>query len=260
MLFDKVILSTNDNPKYYQWWPIVAHAWKRLYPDVEVILAYVSSYNHQFREKQFRKHGKVIRWELKNDQIDPNWAQIARYLVAAECGDSVCMINDVDFLPLNKEYFNEIISQYRVEDGFLGVGWEEYQQRPLVPTKWAAGLMTGTGNQFRELYSTDEIDINSLRLFDDKESVANPPNQFCDESLNRALLHLSGQRIKLITNGLDKRTQTLDRSWWNLDEDKLKAGGYAYAHLPRPYEKYQEQVKPILDYIGYTDYEYPCSL
>ena len=57
MKIDTVILSSNDNPNYIQFWPIVSEAWSLM--GVEPILIYTG-------EKKLKLKGNVINYFSKN--------------------------------------------------------------------------------------------------------------------------------------------------------------------------------------------------
>ena len=41
--FDTVILATNDNPKYSDFVPYTVAAWRKFFPEVKIVLAYITS-------------------------------------------------------------------------------------------------------------------------------------------------------------------------------------------------------------------------
>ena len=57
MKIDTVILSSNDNPNYVQFWPIVSEAWSLM--GLEPILIYTG-------EKNLNLKGNVINFNVKN--------------------------------------------------------------------------------------------------------------------------------------------------------------------------------------------------
>ncbi len=261
MLFDKVILSTNDDPKYYQWWPIVAHAWKHFWPLAEVVLAYVTDRGEDDeRVIEFRKHGTVTLYKPLEGIPTANHAKVARYFLAGNYPDKVCLIGDVDLMPLSRFYLDNKLA-YRCTDQLLTIGAEEYYFIEEDIGKAPAALMTALGKIFFQLYGKDVTAFTNLSpVMDNKEIITNNPCNFSDESLTRLLLRNCDIDVVNKTVGLMSTWDTLDRSDWLVDLDRLFHGGYAYAHLPRPYNPKDESITPLLDYIGYTDYEYPCSL
>jgi len=42
MNFNRIVLSTDENPLYYQFWNIVADSWKKFFPDATISLAFIT--------------------------------------------------------------------------------------------------------------------------------------------------------------------------------------------------------------------------
>ena len=95
MKIDTVILSSNDNPNYIQFWPIVSEAWSLM--GVEPILIYTG-------EQKLNLKGNVINFFSKN--IDSSFvAQNIRILYPSLLNGNTCLVSDIDNLPLSKKYF-----------------------------------------------------------------------------------------------------------------------------------------------------------
>ncbi len=95
MKIDTVILSSNDNPNYVQFWPIVSEAWSLM--GLEPILIYTG-------EKNLNLKGNVINFNVKN--LDSSFvAQNIRILYPSLLDNRTCLVSDIDNLPLSKNYF-----------------------------------------------------------------------------------------------------------------------------------------------------------
>ena len=95
MKIDTVILSSNDNPDYIQFWPIVSEAWTLM--GVEPILIYTG-------EQKLNLKGNVINFYNKN--MDSSFvAQNIRILYPSLLDGNNCLVSDIDNLPLSKNYF-----------------------------------------------------------------------------------------------------------------------------------------------------------
>ena len=62
--------------------------------------------------------------------------------------------------------------------------------------------------------------------------------------------HANVDNIQHVERAVDIRTDWIDRSWWGIDEEKLKNGQYVTCNFLRPFEKYEEHFKPIIEYIN----------
>ncbi len=223
--FDRVVLSADR--VFAQFTPLVVRAWKRLYgEDFPVVVGFVD---------ESTKPGYPV----------PNIAKIARYQLAGQFPDDVCLIHDMDTVPLDRDYYIRLTSP-REPGRLLCVGAEVYRGTPHEG-KFPAATLCGEGKLFRQLFSEPWTRF----MFDRKEFLGAPPDAFSDESLLRALLAMHPEiRTQHVERGINIYTQWIDRSWWSrFDPGKLAAGKYYEANLPRPAAENWDLIKPIADHI-----------
>jgi len=253
--FDTVVLSTNLNPKYCEFWPIVAQAWHKLF-GVTVHLAVVGEacplatfdYTH-------------IHFFKPVDGVPiANQAKVARYYVASMLPDSlVVMTNDIDLLPLNQHHILGMMAN-RKEGALMTFGSEFYTD--AEDGKCMAGYLTAESSVFRKLFNVGPHNgwaefvqsFIGIRRFDSKENILNNihhehPDTFSDESLLRYLLF--GDTVPLDERPLVHfPDRMLDRANWQLDPVKLKADYYVDCHLPRPLAANHARIEPLLQHLG----------
>ena len=108
MKIDTVILSSDDNPNYIQFWPIVSEAWSLM--GIEPILIYTG-------EEKLKLKGNVINYGIKN--INSSFvAQNIRILYPSLLSDRTCLVSDMDILPLSKNYFVDSVLNFN-ENSFI---------------------------------------------------------------------------------------------------------------------------------------------
>jgi len=110
---DRVILATNDNPEYIEFWPLVAKAWKEIV-GIQPTLALIGDESVQVDESL----GDVIRFAPIEGVSTGNYARTIRLLLPILFEDEVCLISDIDMLPLSKEYYQGSIADVP-EDNFV---------------------------------------------------------------------------------------------------------------------------------------------
>jgi len=257
--FDRVILSCDPNPKFLDFWPVVAQAWQKLF-GVSVRLALVADIK-AFPAPQLYAYGPVDYLPPVEGIPIANQAKVARYWVAAAMQDDhVTMINDIDLLPLSKDYVNTLLGN-RPKGTLVTLGAELY--RGVEKGKHMAGYLTGETSVFKQMVNpkglgwTDWVrSFSGLQRFDHKEDISNPTNSenpdcFSDESLLRYLQWINPVPFENRRMPFWPYTeQALDRADWKFDAQKLKDGVYKEAHLPRPYSENVDKIKPLTDYLG----------
>lgn len=256
---DRVVISSNDDPTFYSFWPIVCTAWEK-YFGVPVELAFVTDRNkNDPLVKKMKKCGNVHLFPTIDGIPTPNHAKVARLVLASKYGDEVCLVHDIDSIPLQSKYGNELLKQ-RIKNHVLCVGAELYYNTPHHG-KFPMGWITTEGHTFKQLLNinnlSDEHLFNSWKntqIFDNKEAINQHPNIFSDESLIRVCFRGSNVKQTHALINVDMKKDWIDRSWWNIDIQKLNNGQYTDCNFLRPFSTYKDQIRPIVEYVcGYYD-------
>jgi len=107
MKIDYAIISSDSNPMYLDFWPIVSKLWKQKF-NIEPILIYID----EEKDKEIsEEYGTVLRLTpLENIPlyIQTLWS---RYWLPSLYPNKTCIISDIDMLPLSKEYFIDKIKE-----------------------------------------------------------------------------------------------------------------------------------------------------
>jgi len=262
MRFDRIILSSDDNPKFIEFWPLVSQGWRKFFGDIEIWLVLVGNCG-QRQIADLKQHGYVEVYPPVPGVPMPNQAKIARYHLAATWNDdSVNMINDVDLLPLQTTYVCDLLRK-RPPGHLLTVGHELYIG--AEHGKFTVGYLTAESALWRKLVNPLNYDwafwvrsFAGMRVHDHKEDVMRgvhheDPDTFSDESLLRALLTLNPVPAIHQDRGFAPYTaRALCRANWMFDPKKLLDGTYIEAHLPRPWHQHQDKIKPLVDYLNHV--------
>ena len=255
---DRIILSCDSNPKFVEFWPLVAKGWRRFFDGVEVWLALVAP--EEFHVEQF-PGCFVERYEPVPGVPLQNQAKVARYYLAADWNDnSINSTNDLDLLPLQSDYFLDLLSR-RPPEHLLTIGQELYKGPEAG--KFTAGYLTAESRIWRSLVDPKGLDwpafVRSFigkRVIDHKEDITRAIHHenhdcFSDESLLRALLAETGVSVCHLPRGYSNYTdRALCRSQWMFDPEKLADGVYVEAHLPRPWSEHRDRIQPLVDFLN----------
>jgi len=265
MKFDRIILSSDHNPKFIEFWPLVAKGWRTFFGDVDIWLALVAK-EGQFDLNELRKHGNVKRYDPVPDIPTANQAKVARYHLASSWGDetwgdnSVVMTNDLDLLPLQRDYIDQFV---RAQGQLFTLGAELYTGPEAG--KFTAGYLTAESSVWRKLFDPFHDGWVSfvrsfvgMKMLDHKEDIARDvfhesPDTFSDESLLRALLTINPVPVVYAPRGYNPYTvRALCRANWRFDPKKLADGTYVEAHLPRPLSENIARIQPLVDYLNHV--------
>ena len=144
MKIDKVILASNNNKDYLDFWPIVSEAWLRM--DIEPVLIYTG-------KEKIKLDGNVINFHI--DGIDPVFvAQNIRILAPALFEDKNSITSDIDDLPLSKKYFVDNVKDIP-NHMFVIYRWG-FITETMVPICWTLA----NGKVWKEIFNIkSESDI-----------------------------------------------------------------------------------------------------
>ncbi len=236
---ERVILSAGAHPMYLEFWPIVAKAWKE-HIGLKPTLALIAP-DDVFADESF---GDVIRFTPLPGVPSSFYSQIIRLLIPVLYPDEVCILSDIDMLPISKVYYTNLISN--VPDNFFVVFNDraygtKAKQYPIC-------YNVAKGATFREIFGISSIDEIPAKI---QEWYAFKIGWTADEVLLYWLLrkwHGYPDRLKLL--GYETGNQRIDRSKWQFDQRLLKAGYYIDSHMLRPYHQYKNQIDQLLANLG----------
>lgn len=265
MKIDRFIYSTNENANYVYCWPVVSQITRKLF-GCKITLAFITNKNEKdVVVKRMKEFGEVILFKPIDGILTGNQAKVSRMLLATHYPQEVCVINDVDLIPLQRQFLTSIIEP--IDNHFLvAIGRNAYVNSSEAG-KFPMVYTTGTGEMFKDVINSQNLSYEKaikqwigLRVIDEREAINSPPDRFSDESLLRALILRYAHKDKIIY--IDRpdfcgmrAKKRVDRSNWNIDLNKLHSGWYIDAHLPRPLNANYDKVEKILEFFAIDNYK-----
>lgn len=228
---DRVILATDNNPAYIEFWPVVAKAWKERI-GVQPTLALIASNDVQVDESL----GDIMRFEPLPGIPTSLQAQTIRLLLPAYFPDEVCILSDIDMIPLSKEYFVDSIAQLP-DDAFV-----VYRQVADIP-KFPMCYVAAKGSIFKEVFQIKDVAaITDIITYWHSLNIGWNTDEMV---LYHYLLQWPqyGEKCIKLGHGVEKR---IDRYCWAHDDQLLAQGYYIDAHCPRPYSAHKKEIDAIL--------------
>lgn len=233
---DRVILSTDTNKMYFDFWPIVAPVWQKLV-HVKPTLALIAKADVQIDQSL----GDIIRFEPLPDVPDWFYAQVVRLLLPAYYGNDVCLIADIDMLPLNGQYFIDNIVDF-TNDKFV-----VYRDQANPDDKYPMCYVAAKGSIFKEMFQINDLaDIpNIVRAW-----YGHGYGWITDETM---LLKYSNDWHQITNNVVKLGHDTLpriDREAWKYNMSLLRLGYYIDAHMLRPYDQHKTKIDQLIKDLG----------
>jgi hypothetical protein len=249
MKIDRVILSSDENPLYLDFWPSVSKVWSEVF-NIKPTLAVISD-NKDILNSIDNTYGDVIRFDVVDNVPVYLQALWIRYWIPKQYPDDVCIISDIDMIPLSKWYFIEQINNIDNNDYVhLNPCYVSYGTLPSCYHVAKGKLF----NEILNLHNTWEesvIHLNNLNVGQNPGGELNGKNQwFADEKHSSDLLFnwrsQNPDRVHFLEREEDRR---VDRSNWSYNIDLLKNGYYYDSHSIRPYLHYKNEIDKLINLI-----------
>ena len=234
MRVDRVILASDDNPDYLEFWPLMAKAWKQLI-GVKPTLFLVADESVQVDSTV----GDVIRFEPVPGMKTSYQAQVIRILAPAFFENEVSIISDIDTLPINRDYF--IKSVRKVPQNCSAVYRNNYE---VNEERYPLCYHAMKGSVCREIFELDYIDFDVVRVkLIEWERFGYGWNT--DELVLTAALKKWNEetgRVCCLDLGVGSH---IDKINWKYKKGRLKSR-YIGAHLPRPFSKNKKMIMQLI--------------
>ena len=238
MKIDYVIVSTDNNPLYSEFWEPVKKLWFNLI-GIKPLLVKISDNNDVYESDDC-----IICNIKKVEGIDTGFqSQIARMYVTKYYEDKVCLTSDIDMLPLSKKYFTDNITEFD-SDSLIIFSSDAYQGVERYPICYNAAK----GKLFNEIMNfEDSFELYCQKLHKmglgwdtDELYFGNKVNTFTNQN-----------KIIKLNRGWDLTTANnrIDRSNWLYDVKMLQNGEYIDSHSLRPYTNYKSEINKIVNYL-----------
>jgi hypothetical protein len=238
MKIDYVIVSSNSNPMYFDFWPIVRDLWIKVV-NIKPIFIHICD------EDSVIDNGDHIIHKIKAiPNVDSGLqSQIARMYITKFYSESVCLTSDIDMLPLSKTYFTDMIEGYSNDD-LLIFSADAYPNIVRYPICYNAAK----GKVFNDILDLDcnfETYCKRLTSYNWGWST--------DELYFGKKVHEYAKQENIIKlnrgwhNSMALRR--IDRVMWMYGEENVKNNEYIDSHSIRPYSKYKHEIDKLVNIL-----------
>lgn len=260
-LSDINIVISADNSWYLDYAKLARDSYARFFPEFKVHLAIVTEKPELLPIVKYEELFNSVRIFPDISGIpSANQGKLARLIRASELGDSICMIEDIDTVPLQRAFLERLVAKLK-DDELNAVGHEVYTG--TESGKFPMSNVTASGNLFKEVFNPSSLGWKELlKTFntsknDDKEKIQNAPGAFSDESLFRKLIQVNYKgKMNKVVRGVNIETHWINRekfhnftTFKSFNRDRLAKGDYILCNLmPKPKENFEE-MKRVFEYI-----------
>lgn len=241
MIINRAIVSTDSNPIYYEFWPLVAKAWKNT--QIEPTVAVIGALNLNYA------YGTIVKMPVIEGISSGFIAQVIRLIVPCLFPEEVCIIGDIDMIPLSRQYFTKHIAGYD-DDSIIVFSSDAYKTELRYPMCYIAAK----GKYFQEIIGLKNTDLDTIVNFI-KDLHALNLAWDTDELFFTRQLHNSALLSKTI---LLKRggwkpfaKNRIDRTHWKYSLWGFSINKYIDAHCLRPMHQHIDTLAAMADYVNH---------
>lgn len=229
-----IIISSDDNKLYKDFYEIIAKRWS----DLGFKTYYI---NITDNDEIIKNHYGVIHKIKKYEKYAESFqTQIAR-LFAANIIHGDILISDIDMLPINGGYFNYFFNELSNQnDKIFLLSGQPYTDVPYYPMCY----VLSNSETLKTCLGINNMNFENFCDFvNEKVGVKwNSDEHFLYDCI-------SNNKDKIIINDRIFNNR-IDRSNWRYDEKLLNDGFYLDSHLLRPFETYKEEITILLKKIN----------
>ncbi len=254
-MLDRIIVSADDESYFIEYLPVVAKAWQKYFPEARLTLAFVTDTENSSLVQRAKSYADVYFFPKIAGVPVPNQSKLSRHFLASTFDSEVCMIEDLDTIPLQRKFFEDKLCS-RKEKTLLCVGHEVYYNTP-DNGKFPISTMTAEGSIFKQFLNPKNLSYEELMshwqnmdIQDLKARITSDKSVFSDESLIRHFIdRWSLPKITKVPREANIREQWIDRSWWSINIQKLRNDEYITCNFLRPPSRYYTEMYEIFKHV-----------
>ena len=232
-MIDYVIISSDDNSMYKDFYPIVSKRWN----DIGLKTYYINiTTEDSIEENEFGIIHKIKALDFVSTGFQ---SQVVR-LFSANLVKGNLLMSDIDMLPINQDYFYKHASELD-ENNIIIYSGQPYGNVPYYPMCY----VLSNSNTFRSY-----LDINNLTFSDYCSYLMNNYGEAWNTDEKFMYDKFQNHLNRLVIKNDRDFARRIDRSCWKYDINLLKSGHYIDSHMLRPYSIYKEQIDILLKKIN----------
>jgi len=241
MKIDYVIVSSNENPYYLDFWPIISKVWKEKF-NITPVLGLISDEESEFQESEY---GIVKKFKSVNGIDTGLQSQIVR-LFLPKMLNGYCLISDIDMIPLSVKYFEDC-ANYLTENNI--VIYSSDHPECLAKNEYPMCYVSSHSESFKNILKLDLDWEPFVLLMKNRNQGWSTDQKYLFEKVNEFNSH-TNNAVLLKRGWSEMQCKRIDRGLWYYDSVKVSEGHYIDSHSLRPYTQYSEEINKLINYLN----------
>lgn len=241
MKIDYVIVSSNENPYYLDFWPIISKVWKEKF-NITPVLGLICDKDSDFEELEY---GLVKKFKSIEGVDTGLQSQIVRLFLTKEL-NGYCLISDIDIIPLSVKYFEECAS-HLTENNI--VVYSSDNPECLSNKEYPMCYVSSHSNSFKSVLNLNLNWFEFVKMMENRKQGWTTDQKYLFEKINE--FKLQKNDVVLLNRGWSGIAhKRIDRASWDYDPIKVSEGYYIDSHSLRPYSQYSEEINKLINHLN----------
>ena len=236
MRIERAIVATEGTPMYSECWPLVAKAWLNL--GVTPVVANIGNTSIDTTV------GECLNFEEIPGVPSGFVSQVIRMIVPSFFPNDVCILSDIDMVPMRKSYFKKELEQYN-EDSILVLTSDAYK----VDYRYPVCYIVAKGILFQELIGLKDTKEDTIIKFIQELYNLNLGWDTDELYLGKCIKDYSLRGRVHFLNRFSwedsNRYPRLDRAHWKISRRFFIKNKYVDCHLLRPPSEYKNELQLV---------------
>lgn len=237
MNIDYVIVSSDTNEMYLDFWDVIKPVWND-FIGIKPILVLICD------EESFEDNGDSIVIKIKKiDNIDiALQSQLGRIFGLKYFQNKNILISDIDMIPLSKTYFTDNAKPYN-NNSIVIYSSDAYPNNIRYPMCY---VLSNT-EIYKDIFNLNDITFNDFML----NMVKYGWGWDTDEKYITQQINNSNYNIVKLNRGWSCgiANNRIDRVRWAYNPNDLFNGRYIDCHSLRPYKNYKPAIDEMINYL-----------
>jgi hypothetical protein len=227
---DYVVISSDDNPMYKDFYPIVAKRW--------FDLGFKTYYVNITDEDSIEESEWGIVHKMKSlDFVSTGFQSQVVRLFTSTFIEARLLMSDIDMLPLNGNYFSSISKDLNDKNVIIFSG-QPYGDVPYYPMCY----VLSKSENFKKYLNIENLSFEHYckKLYSKYGNAWNTDENFMYDQFENFKEQLLIRRDRDFS-------RRIDRGNWFYNESALKNGYYIDSHLLRPYNTHKKYIDKLVE-------------
>lgn len=253
MKIEVVIHSSDSNPMYLDFWPLVSKVWNVRF-GLRPLLVYIDE-NHDIPIDT--TYGDVLKMKPVPDIPIYLQCQWVRFWITTQFLDKICMTSDIDMFPISKTYFVDALKSIP-DDKYVHLNASNVDNG--APLYLPVCYHVAKGSVFRRvlgLYGSWEESMQMLATLPVKPNEYNASIEYLKDKPQWGIEEeytthrVSAYPDKSLFVFIKRMHHRIDRSDWNWSERAINLDLYADSHSIRPYRELEntQRIDALVSYL-----------